>query len=71
LEELAKGEKKKLLKKKTLSPLDFISQPFPSYLGVWWIEFQFLCLWTRFVSQAVVCLHGVGFEGSWKKKNEF
>jgi hypothetical protein len=35
------------------------------YLGVSRIEFQFCCLWTRFVSQGVVCLHSVGFGGSW------
>ena len=29
------------------------------------IEFQFFCLWIRFVSQGVVCLHSVGFGGSW------
>jgi len=29
------------------------------------IEFQFCCLWTRFVSQGVFCLHSVGFGGSW------
>jgi hypothetical protein len=34
-------------------------------LGVSRIEFQFCCLWTRFVSQGVVCLHSVGFGGSW------
>jgi hypothetical protein len=36
-----------------------------SYLGVSHIEFQFCSLWTRFVSQGVVCLHSVGFGGSW------
>ncbi len=35
------------------------------YLGVSWIEFQFCCLRTRFVSQGVICLHGVDFGGSW------
>jgi hypothetical protein len=30
------------------------------YLGVLRIEFQFRCLWTRFVSQGVVCFHSVG-----------
>jgi hypothetical protein len=35
------------------------------YLGVSRIEFQFCCLWTRFVSQGVVCLHSVVFGGSW------
>jgi hypothetical protein len=35
------------------------------YLGVSRIEFQFCCLWTRFVSQGVVCLHSVDFGGSW------
>jgi hypothetical protein len=35
------------------------------YLGVSRIEFHFRCLWTRFVSQGVVCLHSVGFGGSW------
>ena len=34
------------------------------YIGVSWIEFQF-CLWTRFVSQGVGCLHSVDFGGSW------
>jgi hypothetical protein len=29
------------------------------------IEFQFFCLLIRFVSQGVVCLHSVGFGGSW------
>ena len=33
--------------------------------GVSRIEFQFCCLWTRFVSQGVGCLHSVGFGGSW------
>ena len=33
--------------------------------GVSRIEFQFCCLWTRFVSQGVFCLHSVGFGGSW------
>ncbi len=38
----------------------------PPYLGVSRIEFQFcLWLWTRFVSQGVVCLHSVGFGGFW------
>ena len=37
-----------------------------SDLGVSHIEFQFCCLWTRFVSQGVVCLHSVGFGGSWR-----
>jgi hypothetical protein len=41
--------------KRTISP----------YLGVSRIEFQFCCLWTRFVSQGVVCLHSVGFGVSW------
>jgi hypothetical protein len=36
-----------------------------TYLGVSWIEFQLCCLWTRFVSQGVVCLHSVGFGRSW------
>ena len=36
-----------------------------SYLGVSRIEFQFCCLWTRFVSQGVVCLQSVTFGGSW------
>jgi hypothetical protein len=36
-----------------------------SYLGVSRIEFQFCCLWTRFDSQGIVCLHSVGFGGSW------
>jgi hypothetical protein len=35
------------------------------YLGFSRIEFQFCCLLTRFVSQGVVCLHSVGFGGSW------
>jgi hypothetical protein len=35
------------------------------YLGVSRIEFVFGCLWTRLVSQGVVCLHSVGFGGSW------
>jgi hypothetical protein len=35
------------------------------YLVVSRIEFQFCCLWTPFVSQGVVCLHSVGFGGSW------
>ncbi len=35
------------------------------YRGVSRIEFQFCCLWTPFVSQGVVCLHSVGFGGSW------
>ena len=35
------------------------------YLGVSRIEFQFCCLWTRFVSQGVVSLNSVVFGGSW------
>ena len=31
------------------------------YLVVSWIEFQFCCLWIRFVSQGVVCFHSVDF----------
>jgi hypothetical protein len=34
-------------------------------IGVSRIHFQFCCLWTRFVSQGVVCLHSVGFGGSY------
>jgi hypothetical protein len=37
----------------------------PPYIGFSRIEFQFCCLWTRVVSQGVVCLHSVGLEGSW------
>ncbi len=33
------------------------------YFGVSRIEFQFCCLWMRFVSQDVVCFHSVGFGG--------
>ena len=36
-----------------------------SYLGASRYEFQFCCLWTRFVSQVVVCFHSVGLVGSW------
>jgi hypothetical protein len=39
--------------KRTISP----------YFGVSQIEFQFSCLWIRFVSQGVVCFHSVGFGG--------
>ncbi len=35
------------------------------YIGVSRIQFQFCCLWTRFDSQGVVCLHSVGFGVSW------
>jgi hypothetical protein len=35
------------------------------YLGVSRIVFQLCCLRTRFVSQGEVCLHSVGFVGSW------
>ena len=35
------------------------------YLDVSRIEFQFCCLWIRFVSQGVFCLHSVGFGGCW------
>jgi len=33
------------------------------YFGASRIEFQLCCLWTRFVSQGVVCFHSVGFGG--------
>jgi hypothetical protein len=35
------------------------------YLGASRYEFQFCFLWTRFVSQGVVCFHSVGLVGSW------
>ena len=35
------------------------------YIGFSRTGFQFCCLWTRVVSQGVVCLHGVGIGGSW------
>ena len=35
------------------------------YLGASRYEFQFCCLWTRFVSQGVVCFHSVVLGGSW------
>jgi hypothetical protein len=35
------------------------------YIGFSRTEFRFCCLWTRVVSQGVVCLHSVGFGGSW------
>ena len=42
--------------------ISFINVP---YLCVSRYEFQFCCLWTRFVSQGVVCFHSVGLVGSW------
>jgi hypothetical protein len=46
-----------------------LNTPFHPYhiirLGVSWIEFQFCCLRTRFVSQGVFCFHSAGFGGSW------
>ena len=36
-----------------------------TYLGASRYEFQFSCLWTRFVSQGVVCFLSVGLVGSW------
>ena len=46
------------------SAQELFERTIPPYLGVSRIEFQF-CLWTRFVSQGMVCLHCVGFGGSW------
>jgi hypothetical protein len=46
------------------SAQELFEHTIPSYLDVSRIEFQF-CLWTRFVSQGMVCLHCVGFGGSW------
>jgi hypothetical protein len=47
------------------SPQELFRLTITSDLGVSHIEFQFCCVWTRFVSQDVVCLHSVGFGGSW------
>ncbi len=51
--ELVSQDSAQELLKRTISP----------YLGVSRIEFQFCCLWIRFVSQGVVCFHSVCFRG--------
>ena len=45
------------------SPQDLFRRTISSYFGVSRIEFQFCCLWIRFVRQGVVCFHSVGFGG--------
>jgi hypothetical protein len=58
------GERKKKEKKKfSPSSRQCTDALFPPYFGVSRIEFQFCCLWIRFVSQGVVCFHSVGFGG--------
>ncbi len=47
------------------SAQQLLTRTISTYLGVSRIEFQFCCLWTRFVSQGVVCLQSVGSGGSW------
>ncbi len=47
------------------SAQELFTRTISPYLGVSRIEFQFCCLWTRFVTQGVVCFHSVGFGGSW------
>jgi hypothetical protein len=47
------------------SAQEFFRRTISPYFGIPRIEFQFCCLWIRFVSQGVVCLHSVGFAGSW------
>ena len=43
------------------SSQELFERVIPSYVGFSRIEFQFCCLWTRVVSQGVVCLHSVVF----------
>ena len=47
------------------STQELFERTMATYIVVSRIEFQFCCLWTRVVSQGVVCLHSVGFGGSW------
>jgi hypothetical protein len=42
---------------------ELFRQTISSYFGVSRIEFQFCCLWIRFVTQGVVCFHSVDFGG--------
>ncbi len=44
--------------------LELFRRTISPYFGIPRIEFQFCCLWIRFDSQGVVCLHSVGFAGS-------
>ncbi len=46
-------------------PQELFRHTISPYIGVPRIEFQFCCLWIRFVSQGVVCLHSFGVAGSW------
>ena len=47
------------------SPQELFLRTIEPYIGFSRTEFQFCCLWTRVVFQGVVCLHSVGFGGSW------